>query len=201
MKIRIEAKFKNEAFIQARLAAGFETQTAMAAAIGVHLSLINSYENLHNYPATEITIRRIERIFKRPIEDFWPDELKIAIDRKIGKKLKKVVDLKTLPEWMEPKKFLGPVEALEAKELKDILSNALKCLTSREAEVLTLRYGIGSNGDEWTFDELAARFGRSPERMRQIEAKALRKLKHPSRNKFEKTGYVKKKEWWWEINQ
>ena len=66
--------------------------------------------------------------------------------------------------------------------LKEQLSEVLKTLTRREAKVLSLRFGL-EDGHPRTLEEVGSAFGVTRERIRQIEAKALRKLRHPSRSK------------------
>ncbi|MCD6193298.1 MAG: sigma-70 family RNA polymerase sigma factor, partial [Candidatus Aminicenantes bacterium] len=66
--------------------------------------------------------------------------------------------------------------------LREQIEEALKTLTEREAKVLKMRFGLG-DGNEHTLEEVGQQFKVTRERIRQIEAKALRKLKHPSRSK------------------
>lgn len=77
---------------------------------------------------------------------------------------------------------LAPADAASMSLLKEQLSDVLKTLTPREAKVLSLRYGLG-DGHPRTLEEVGKEFKVTRERIRQIEAKALRKLRHPSRSK------------------
>ncbi|GEB78314.1 sigma-70 family RNA polymerase sigma factor [Sporolactobacillus inulinus] len=81
-----------------------------------------------------------------------------------------------------PDYMLTPEELFEKKELHDELENTLECLTSREAEVIKLRFAI-NKPDTMTLEEVGEIFHVTRERIRQIEAKALRKLRHPSKSK------------------
>lgn len=77
-------------------------------------------------------------------------------------------------EWVDPE------EELSKKEMADVVRDVLEGLTPREAKVLYLRFGIGLTQD-YTLEEVGVYFDVTRERIRQIEAKALRKMKHPSR--------------------
>ncbi len=73
------------------------------------------------------------------------------------------------------------MDAASKELLKDHLKNVLSMLQEREAKVLALRFGLNDNGEAKTLEEVGKIFGVTRERIRQIEAKALRKLRHPSR--------------------
>ena len=75
-----------------------------------------------------------------------------------------------------------PVEAAIHANLRETTTRVLATLTPREERVLRMRFGIGMNTDH-TLDEVGQQFSVTRERIRQIEAKALRKLKHPSRSR------------------
>ncbi len=86
-----------------------------------------------------------------------------------------------LGDLMEDSSVVSPVEAALNVNLKEKTASALKTLTPREEEVIRLRFGLG-DGNEHTLEEVGQRFSVTRERIRQIEAKALLKLRHPSRN-------------------
>jgi RNA polymerase primary sigma factor len=91
-----------------------------------------------------------------------------------------------LGDFIEDDRLLSPVDAASKELLKDHLKNVLSMLQEREAKVLALRFGINlngenENGEAKTLEEVGKIFGVTRERIRQIEAKALRKLRHPSR--------------------
>jgi RNA polymerase primary sigma factor len=75
-----------------------------------------------------------------------------------------------------------PVEAATLSNLREATTRVLATLTPREERVLRMRFGIGMNTDH-TLEEVGQQFSVTRERIRQIEAKALRKLKHPSRSR------------------
>ncbi len=93
----------------------------------------------------------------------------------------------------QPVATKSPDQAYDLIELTDLVPRALKTLTPREEKVIRLRFGIDKRRD-YIFDEVADKFEVSRERIRQIEAKALRKLRHPSRSK-QFTGYIEKPFW------
>ncbi|MFC1659346.1 RNA polymerase sigma factor RpoD [Pseudomonadota bacterium] len=86
----------------------------------------------------------------------------------------------TLGEFIEDKTAISPINAAAYSNLKDITTNMLSGLTPREERVLRMRFGIGMTTDH-TLEEVGKQFSVTRERIRQIEAKALRKLQHPKR--------------------
>jgi RNA polymerase primary sigma factor len=87
-----------------------------------------------------------------------------------------------LGDFIPDENTLSPVDAASKQLLKDHLDDVLATLSDREARVLKLRFGLEEN-KQMTLEEVGKVFGVTRERIRQIEAKALRKLKHPSRRK------------------
>ena len=87
-----------------------------------------------------------------------------------------------LGDFIEDKDTILPIDAAIQSNLREITTRVLASLTPREERVLRLRFGIGTSGDR-TLEEVGQQFSVTRERIRQIEAKALRKLKHPSRSK------------------
>jgi RNA polymerase primary sigma factor len=86
-----------------------------------------------------------------------------------------------LGDFIEDATILSPLEAATAEGLREATQNMLSGLTAREAKVLRMRFGIDMNTDH-TLEEVGKQFDVTRERIRQIEAKALRKLRHPSRS-------------------
>ena len=93
----------------------------------------------------------------------------------------------SLGELIEDKSVAGFGHELINSDLRDAINDALKHLTPREEKVLKMRFGLGQTGREHTLDEVGGYFGVTRERVRQIEAKALFKLQHPSRSSKLKT--------------
>ena len=87
-----------------------------------------------------------------------------------------------LGDFIEDDKLLGPVDAASKQLLKEQLRSALGVLSDREREVLEMRFGL-IDGQDNTLEEVGRYFGVTRERIRQIEAKALRKLRHPTRSR------------------
>jgi len=91
-----------------------------------------------------------------------------------------------LGDFLEDKTEASPNESLLTRDLEVQVERALAMLSPKEREILRLRFGIGAAG-EHTLEEVGERFRVTRERIRQIEAKALRKLRHPLRGRVLKT--------------
>ena len=111
--------------------------------------------------------------------------------RKVMKIAKEPISLETpigdeedshLGDFIEDKNAVIPVDAAIQANLRETVTRVLASLTPREERVLRMRFGIGMNTDH-TLEEVGQQFSVTRERIRQIEAKALRKLKHPSRSR------------------
>jgi RNA polymerase primary sigma factor len=118
-------------------------------------------------------------------------DLPIGKVRKIIKIAQEPISLETpigeeedshLGDFIEDKVMPSPPDTVIHINLREQIENALKSLTEREAKVLKMRFGLG-DGNEHTLEEVGQQFKVTRERIRQIEAKALRKLKHPSRSR------------------
>ena len=116
-------------------------------------------------------------------------EMPVSKIRKIHKISQEPISLETpigeeedshLGDFIEDTNSVSPIEAVIMRTLKDHTENVLKSLTPREEQVLKLRFGIG-DGTEHTLEEVGRTFNVTRERIRQIEYKALRKLRHPAR--------------------
>jgi len=91
-------------------------------------------------------------------------------------------DNSQLGDFIEDDDALEPMDAAAREMLRDQVRSALAALTDREREVLELRYGL-NDGKDHTLEEVGQHFSVTRERIRQIEAKALRKLRHPTRSR------------------
>jgi len=87
-----------------------------------------------------------------------------------------------LGDFIEDKSILNPADAVVASNLREITDEVLATLTPREEKVIKMRFGL-EDGSEHTLEEVGQSFAVTRERIRQIEAKALRKLRHPSRSR------------------
>ena len=151
------------------------------------------------------TINKIVRTQRQILSEFGreatPEELakKLAMPlekvRKVLKISKEPVSLETpvgdeedssLGDFIEDKNALQPLDTAIRSNLSESTTKILASLTPREERVLRMRFGIGMNTDH-TLEEVGLQFSVTRERIRQIEAKALRKLKHPSRSKHLKS--------------
>ncbi|HMS09060.1 MAG TPA: RNA polymerase sigma factor RpoD [Pyrinomonadaceae bacterium] len=88
-----------------------------------------------------------------------------------------------LGDFIEDRSILNPAESVTFSNLREITDEVLATLTPREEKVIKMRFGLGSTGSEHTLEEVGQHFAVTRERIRQIEAKALRKLRHPSRSR------------------
>jgi RNA polymerase primary sigma factor len=87
-----------------------------------------------------------------------------------------------LGDFIEDTRVISPADAVINLNLKEQTAHVLKSLTPREEKVLKMRFGVG-DGSEHTLEEVGQNFAVTRERIRQIESKALRKLRHPSRSR------------------
>ncbi|SVB46144.1 uncharacterized protein METZ01_LOCUS198998, partial [marine metagenome] len=139
----------------------------------------------------------ISEIGREPTPNELAERLHMPLDKvkKVLKIAKEPISLETpvgdeedssLGDFIEDKNALIPVEAAVKSSLRDTTTRILSSLTPREERVLRMRFGIGMNSDH-TLEEVGQQFSVTRERIRQIEAKALRKLKHPTRARKLKT--------------
>ena len=147
------------------------------------------------------TINKLIRISRALLQDLGreptPEEIAQAMElsvervREIMKIAQEPISLETpigeeedshLGDFIEDQDALAPAEAASFTMLKEQLEDVLETLTPRERKVLKLRFGL-DDGRPRTLEEVGREFGVTRERIRQIEAKALRKLRHPSRSK------------------
>ena len=147
------------------------------------------------------TINKIVRTSRQMLHEIGreptPEELaeKLAMPlekvRKVLKIAKEPISLETpigdeedshLGDFIEDKNVVLPIDAAIQSNLRETTTRVLASLTPREERVLRMRFGIGMNTDH-TLEEVGQQFSVTRERIRQIEAKALRKLKHPSRSR------------------
>ena len=129
---------------------------------------------------------------KEAIPEEIASKLNLSVDkvRKVLRIAKEPVSLETpvsdddsfLGDFLEDKKAVQPIDMAIHSDLKRSINQILSTLTPREERVLRMRFGLGTNSDN-TLEEVGKQFTVTRERIRQIEAKALRKLKHPSRSR------------------
>ena len=146
------------------------------------------------------TINKLNRLSRQMIQEIGreptPEEMSKRLDipedkmRKVMKIAKEPISMETpigddedsnLGDFLEDSSINSPIDDASIRGLKDATDEILGSLTAREAKVLRMRFGIGMNNDH-TLEEVGKQFDVTRERIRQIEAKALRKLRHPSRS-------------------
>ena len=135
----------------------------------------------------------VQELGREPNPEEIAEEMKLPLDkvRKILKIAKEPISLETpigeeedshLGDFIEDKKVISPLDSAIRYDLQKQINNILQTLTPREEKVLRKRFGIGESTDH-TLEEVGQDFEVTRERIRQIESKALRKLRHPSRSK------------------
>jgi RNA polymerase primary sigma factor len=146
------------------------------------------------------TINKLNRISRQMLQEMGreatPEELAVRMEmpedkvRKVLKIAKEPISMETpigddedshLGDFIEDTAVLSPVDSATMESLRETTHSVLAQLTPREAKVLRMRFGIDLNTDH-TLEEVGKQFDVTRERIRQIEAKALRKLRHPSRS-------------------
>jgi RNA polymerase primary sigma factor len=134
-----------------------------------------------------------EEIGREPTPGELADKLGMPVDKvqKVLKIAREPMSLETpigdeedshLGDFIEDKNAILPLDAVIQSNLREITTRVLASVTAREERVLRMRFGIGMNKDH-TLEEVGIQFAVTRERIRQIEAKALRKLRHPSRSR------------------
>jgi len=146
------------------------------------------------------TINKLNRVSRQMLQEMGreasPEELAVRMEmpedkiRKVLKIAKEPISMETpigddedshLGDFIEDQSMLSPGDAATFEGLRESTTRILESLTAREAKVLRMRFGIDMNTDH-TLEEVGKQFDVTRERIRQIEAKALRKLRHPSRS-------------------
>jgi len=119
-------------------------------------------------------------------------EIPVSKVRKVLKIAQEPISLETpigeeadshLGDLLEDKTVVNPADSVVASNLREITNEVLATLTPREECVIKMRFGLGTTGSEHTLEEVGQSFAVTRERIRQIEAKALRKLRHPARSR------------------
>jgi len=135
----------------------------------------------------------VQELGREPTPEEIAEKMEMPLDkvRKVLKIAKEPISLETpigededshLGDFIEDKSAISPIDAVINMNLEEQTRKVLKTLTPREEKVLRMRFGIGEKSDH-TLEEVGQDFEVTRERIRQIEAKALRKLRHPSRSK------------------
>lgn len=189
-KVRLEARVKNDALIGAREQLGL-TLRAVAEEIGISENLYGTYERMQRYPRPEVQAKIIEFYREHGIKldetIIFPEELKSFQPKK------KYVVFKNIPlaeltyRDTQLLSYDGEISEVEDKIQEEQtharFMNVISTLKEREAEVIKMRFGLDGHLPR-TLEEVGAIYNLSRERIRRIEAKALRKLNHISRKRI-----------------
>ena len=175
--------------------------TALPIAVGIAMEFTSGQSEDKRKKLAYKVINKVVRTSRYLVQELDRDptpeeiaekmEMPVERVRKILKIAKEPISLETpigeeddshLGDFIEDKNAILPVDAAIHSNLKETTTRVLASLTAREERVLRMRFGIGMNTDH-TLEEVGQQFSVTRERIRQIEAKALRKLKHPSRSR------------------
>jgi RNA polymerase sigma factor (sigma-70 family) len=185
---RIEVKVKNNKLLEKIEEAGYESVAAFCRACGLHQTAVGKFINMTQAPVNQLTgeysqsfMKMVDFLRCMP-EDIFPKAQmqqamkvnKVTTKADIGDVHSLTTSLRTLA--------LPPEEKMIFDEAQASIQRAMETLTPREQRVLMLRFGF-HDGIEHTFEDIAGQFGVSKDRIRQIQEKALRKMRHPNRAK------------------
>jgi len=178
---------------------GFYTQASLSLRMGVRPTVISAIENFKYYPKTYENRRFYEEFFRLPFDEIFPPEFRDVVDKKTKTKITREVQFKGLKgRHGVPELFLPSAEDdfIKKEDTANIRKTIDELLDPKEAKVLRLRFGMFNDedladierlgvrikvGGEITLAEIGRIMSLSRDRIRQIEMKALRRLKHPSR--------------------
>jgi RNA polymerase primary sigma factor len=130
-------------------------------------------------PTSEEIAKRMDMPVSKVRKVFKMAQQPISLETPIGEE-----EDSHLGDFIEDKSSVNPADAVVASNLREITDDVLATLSPREEKVIKMRFGLGSIGEEHTLEEVGQQFTVTRERIRQIEAKALRKLRHPSRSRL-----------------
>ena len=188
-EFRVKITVRNNLLLNAIEEAGYKSQTDFAKSIGVHVTKVNALVALRDPPLnsngefSEIAKAVMEALGACPT-DLWTEQQltmqlkRNSADMKMGANTLRLM----LSDQNDPAMLEYDVDDMNIfrEELEYTMADMLDSMTPRESKILKLRFGIGC--EEHTYEEIGKMFDVTRERVRQIEAKALRKLRHPSRS-------------------
>jgi RNA polymerase sigma factor (sigma-70 family) len=185
---RIEVKVKNNKLLEKIEEAGYESVAAFCRTVGLTQTTVGRFINMKQAPVNNLTGEYIPTFMK--MVDFlrcMPEDVFPKAQMREAMKVNKVTtkadigDVHSLTTSLRTL-ALPPEEKMIFDEAQASIQRAMETLTPREQRVLMLRFGF-YDGKEHTFDEIGEKFNVSRERIRQIERKAIRKMKHPERSR------------------
>lgn len=176
----IKIQVRNAWFLRKMRDAGYETVAQLSRACGINSSLLGEFVNIKRAGMTtrgkwSATVIKVSEVLACLPEDLFPPQ------HVSGTLARNTVEIAmTASDVVELMgSTIAPDRQIELNEVSTALSSVFHELTPREERVLRLRFGF--EGESQTLDEIAALIGTGRERVRQIEAKAFRKCRHPSR--------------------
>lgn len=185
---RIEVKVKNNKLLEKIEEAGYESIAAFCRACGLHQTAVGRFINMVQAPVNQLTGEYSQSFMK--MVDFlrcMPEDIFPKAQMQEAMKVNKITtkadisDVQSLTTSLRTI-ALPPEQKMIFEEAQTSIQRAMETLTPREQRVLMLRFGF-YDGIEHTFDEIGEKFNISRERIRQIERKAIRKMRHPQRSK------------------
>jgi RNA polymerase primary sigma factor len=130
-------------------------------------------------PTTEEIAKRVDMPVSKVRKVFKMAQEPISLETPVGEDASSF-----LGDFIEDKSFVSPSDKVVAHNLREVTDDVLATLSPREEKVIKMRFGLNPGGEEHTLEEVGQSFTVTRERIRQIEAKALRKLRHPSRSRI-----------------
>lgn len=186
MEIGIVAKVRHGAMLRFREEQGI-TQAKAAMLAGVSTSLWCALECMRFNGAYPLAMARVADLLCLQVDDVFPPELRkgsFGVQRTAYRQ----VDNNLLATNEYKKRMLLPdpcdevQRKIDGEARKERIRAALKTLSYREREIIKLRFGLGVDGQTYTYEEVSKIFKVTRERVRQVEARAIRKLQHPARS-------------------
>jgi len=183
-ELELTIRVKNNLIKQRRENAGL-SQIQVAKGAGVSVSAIQGFELMHLSPIHQrwggwtATARKLATFFEVEPETLFPEGV-LAVVQPVAVRTVDARDVKQIVSSYQERVLRGPESELTRRELRAEVADLIGTLKEREQRVLAMRFGL-TDGTDHTCEEVAEEFGVTRERIRQIEAKALRKLRHPSR--------------------
>ena len=184
---RIEIKVKNNRLLTKMEAAGYPSVAKLAEAIGVGRGIIDRIVKMKSAALDDEGYYRPEALRVAdflnctPYDIYPPAQMRGTMKENTAQITANANEVDSLTSSLRTLAF-SPERKMILDEAKRALKNVLMTLTPREQRILDLRFGL-TYGEEKTLDEVGAMFGVHRERIRQIESKALRKMRHPSKSK------------------
>jgi RNA polymerase primary sigma factor len=133
-------------------------------------------QELGREPTNEEIAKRVDMPVSKVRAVFKMAQQPVSLETPIGEE-----EDSHLGDFIEDKSRVSPADSVVATNLREVTDEVLATLSPREEKVIKMRFGLGAQGEEHTLEEVGEDFSVTRERIRQIEAKALRKLRHPSR--------------------